>query len=156
MSAECRRFDERFAALLADDDEELRRHLTTCAECRAEADAYRRTIWGLHQLDAANPAEGATPDGLHAGILRALDKPAPIARRPWRTFVIAGGLSAALAAAALLFFLRPHHHHPHRSSNPMPGVEALDGIDDEDPCHLIGDIDDEELAKVTAYFKKGV
>jgi hypothetical protein len=37
----------------------------------------------------------------------------------------------------------------------MPGVEAIDALDDEDPCQLIGDLDDEDVPKVTRFFKHG-
>ncbi|HZS41904.1 MAG TPA: hypothetical protein VFF06_33975 [Polyangia bacterium] len=156
----CAKFVERLAALAVDGDEELERHIAACAACRREAERYRGLAERLRADEAASAAETQAPAALHDGILRAIagaapgaasSSPASTRRRPWRWPALAAGMAAAAALGWLMLARKPA---PVAKRHATPAI-AAPFEEDDDPCQLIGDLDDDEVARVSSYFKKG-
>jgi hypothetical protein len=140
----CRRFEDDFAARVADGDEALEAHLGECLSCRREAEEVRRT------LRALGPAESPASPGLADGVWRALEaERARRARTWWRLPAVTG----ALAAAAVLLALLGRAHRP--SVAPARG-HVEEALGDDDPCELIGELTPDELQRVQAHLGGGV
>jgi hypothetical protein len=156
---DCAQFAERLAALAVDGDADFERHAAECADCRREAERFRGLISRLRGDEAAASADEPAPVELHDGILRAIaaavsSAPTRSSRRRWRWRwpMLAAGLAAA---AGLAWMMLARHPRPIAKRHGAPPAALAPFDDEDDPCQLIGDLDDDEVARASRHFKGG-